>query len=175
MTKHTFLISLFYCIISLNVFGQNATEFPTGYVLHAKIHNGMLTRFNSEPDQYTGGFQLVPQWTVVPGHWRIGLIAGAMYSAKKIEAQLGATMSIKLKNFGANVFGTAGNTNVSLDYIAGTGKQQLIGGGIHLDLFNKLLLGITAHRDVTLNSWWFQTSFGVRINKIKKIKEPFNE
>lgn len=167
---------LFSCFIfSANLCAQSPTEFPKGFVMHAKLHNGMLTRFSSLPDQYTGGFQFVPQITVVPGYWRVGLIAGGLYTHKQLEAQFGATMSLKLKEVEASVFGSAGNVHLSFDYILGTGKQQLLGGGINIDALNKLVLGITTHRDVSLNSWWFQTTLGVRLSKLKKIKEPFNQ
>lgn len=175
MKKCLILLLVFFCVFYVECTAQSMTEFPKGYVLHAKIHNGMLTQFNSSPDVYTGGFQLIPQWTVLPGHLRLGAIAGGMYTAKQLEAQLGATVSIKLKEVPAAVFGSAGNVHLTFDYIAGTGKQQLLGGGIHVDVLNKLVLGITTHRDVALNNWWLQTSLGIRLSKIKKTKEPFNQ
>lgn len=174
------MMKTIFSIVSLLTFtffstkAQSSTEFPKGVVLYAKLHQGMVTQFNRLPDQYAGGFQFVPQITILPGRWRLGVIAGGLFMQKQLEAQLGATMSFKLKDVEASVFGSAGNVHLSFDYIVGTGKQQLVGGGINIDALNKLLLAVTAHRDVTLNSWWFQTSFGFRLNRNKKIKEPFN-
>jgi len=99
---------------------------------------------------------------------------GGFYAAKKIDAQFGPTLSYKLKTFNANPFGSAANLHVSVDHIWGTDKQKLIGGGLHIDLLNKLVLGITAHKDYENKTWWLQTGIGIRISKIKKTPEPFN-
>lgn len=168
------LLSMIYCLISIKGITQD-TEFPKGFVFHAKLHNGMITNFKNAADLYVGGFQLIPQVTVVPGKLRAGVMAGAFYGAKQLEAQFGPTISVKLKTFDAGPFGSAANVHLTGDHIWGTGKQKLAGGGIHIDLLNKLVLGITAHRDYEFETWWFQTALGIRLSKIKKTKEPFNE
>jgi len=166
---------IFYCFICIRGIAQDATEFPKGFVMHAKLHNGMITNFHRGADLYVGGFQLVPQVTVLPGKLRMGIIAGGFYAGKTLEGQFGPTLSVKLKTFNAGPFGSAANVHLSADHIWGTNKQKLAGGGIHVDLLNKLVLGLTAHRDYEWNTWWLQTALGLRISKIKKTKEPFNE
>ncbi len=169
---------LFYFLLTLTCMqgiAQTDTEFPPGFVMHAKIHNGMISNFHRAPDLYVGGFQMVPQVTLLPGKLRAGLIAGAFYGGKNFEGQFGPTISVKLKTFAAGPFGSAANLQLTGDHIWGTGKQKLAGGGMHVDLLNKLLLGFTAHRDYEFNTWWLQTALGLRISKIKKTKEPFNE
>ena len=170
--KITFAI--LFCVASLIGMAQD-TEFPPGFVMHAKIHNGMVTDFNSGADLYVGGFQFIPQVTVVPGKLRAGVIAGGFYAGKTFEGQFGPTISVKLKTFNAGPFGSAANLHLSGDHLWGTGKQKLAGGGIHIDLLNKLVLGFTAHRDYEFDNWWLQTALGLRLSKIKKTKEPFNE
>lgn len=135
----------------------------------------MNTNFHRGADLYVGGLQFIPQVGVIPGKLRAGAVAGAFYSGQKLEAQFGPTISVKLKTVSAGPFGSAANIHFTADHLWGTGKQKLAGGGIHLDLLNKIVLGLTAHRDYEFNSWWLQTALGLRLNKIKKTSEPFNE
>lgn len=163
-------------IFSSNIFSQSSdTEFPKGFIMHAKLHNGMITNFKSSPDLYVGGLQFIPQITLVEHTLRGGIIAGGFYGGKKLEAQFGPTLSVKLKTINAGVFGSAANVHATVDHIWGTGDQKLIGGGIHIDLLNKLILGFTTHREYQFNTWWLQTALGIKLSKTKKVKEPFNE
>lgn len=174
------LQSLFVLIIfNLPVrqtFAQSAdTEFPKGFIMHAKLHNGVITNFKKSPDLYVGGLQFTPQITLITHRLRGGIIVGSFYANKKLEGQFGPTVSIKLKTINAGVFGSAANVHASIDHIWGTGKQKLIGGGMHFDLLNKLTIGLTAHREYQFNTWWVQTALGIKISKTKKVREPFNE
>jgi hypothetical protein len=164
------------CIFFMQIcFAQNDTEFPKGFIMHAKLHNGMITNFKQSADLYVGGIQLVPQFTLVEHKLRAGLVAGAFYAGKVLEGQFGLNTSVKVKTIQALVFGGAANINLSAEHLWGTGKQKLIGGGINADVLNKLVLGFTAHRDYKFKTWWLQMSLGIRISKKKKLKEPFNE
>ena len=170
---HLFLFFI-YCCFGLNSYAQD-TEFPKGFIMHAKLYNGMITNFTKAADLYVGGAQLVPQFTLVEHKLRAGMVVGAFFAGKKVEAQLGPTISFKVKTIKASVFGSAANVNLSLDHLWGTGREKLLGGGVNLDLLNKLVLGFTVHREYNFNTWWFQTTLGLRISKKKKSKEPFNE
>ena len=170
---YTFSFLLFF---STKIIAQSAdTEFSKGFIVHAKLHNGMITNFKNAPDLYAGGIQVIPQITLIEHTLRGGIIVGGFYAGKKVEAQFGPTISIKLKTINAGIFGSAANVHATLDHIWGTGKQKLIGGGLHIDLLNKLILGLTAHREYQFNTWWLQTALGIKLSKTKKIKEPFNE
>lgn len=150
-------------------------EFPKEFIMHLKLHNGMVTNFRGRaPDIYAGGIQLVPQYTIVKNLLRGGAIIDGFYSSKKFQAAFGPTLSIKLKTLHAKPFGSAGNIHINIDHLWGTEKQRLLGGGINADIGNKLVLGLTVHRDYNLNTWWLQNTLGLRISKLKKIKEPFN-
>jgi hypothetical protein len=151
------------------------TEFPKGFIMHAKLHNGMVTNFKAGADLYVGGIQLVPQFTVVKNKMRAGIVAGAFYNGKIIDGQFGINTSVKLKTINALVFGGAANINLSAEHLWGTSKQKLIGGGINADVLNKVVLGFTAHRDYEFKTWWLQMSLGIRVSKKKKTKEKFNE
>ncbi|RYF91506.1 MAG: hypothetical protein EOO03_01175 [Chitinophagaceae bacterium] len=167
-------VIIFSMLVSTFVAAQD-TEFSGGYTLHAKLHNGVSTNFHRGADLYVGGLQLIPQIAVAPGKLRIGAVAGVFYSGQKLEGQLGPTISVKLKTINAGPFGSAANVHLTADHLWGTGKQKLAGGGFHVDLLNKIVLGLTAHRDYEFKSWWLQTALGLRLSKIKKTTEPFNE
>ncbi len=169
--------ALFFCICYFFIqhcFAQD-TEFPKGFIMHAKLHNGMVTNFKAGADLYVGGIQLVPQFTVVENKMRAGIVAGAFYVGKVLEGQFGVNTSVKIKTLNALVFGGAANINLSAEHLWGTGKQKLIGAGINADVLNKIVLGFTAHRDYEFKTWWLQMSLGIRISKKKKTKEKFNE
>lgn len=133
----------------------------------------MITNFNSEPDLYVGGIQLVPMFTVVEHKLRAGIVTDGFYTGKKLQSAAGPTIAWKIKTFNAGGFGSAANINLSFDHLWGTEDQRLVGGGINVDVLKRLLLGITTHRDYNLNNWWFESSIGIRISSKKKIKEPF--
>ena len=135
----------------------------------------MVTNFHRGADMYVGGLQLVPQVTVVPNLLRAGLVAGAFYGNKDLEGQAGPVVSLKLKTFNAGPFGSAANLHLTAEHLWGTGKQKLVGGGLHVDLLNLITLGLTAHKDYEFNNWWLQTALGFRISKKKKTVEPFNQ
>ena len=169
------MLAIFAGVLSNRCDAQNDPEFPRGFVMHAKLHNGLITNFHQGVDLYTGGLQVIPQFGVIPQKLRAGFIVGGFYANKRLDAQFGPTISVKLKTFNAGPFGSAANLHLTADHLWGTDKQKLAGGGIHVDLLNKLVLGLTAHRDYEHNTWWLQTALGIRISKVKKTKEPFNE
>ncbi len=163
--------TLLLCCLSMQLSAQTDTEFPREFIMHLKLHNGMVTNFTNAPDQYAGGLQLVPQYTLVTNRLRGGLILDGFYTGKKIQGAAGATLSFKLKTIRLAPFGSGGNIHLNLDHLWGTGHQRLLGAGINLDLGNLVVLGLTAHRDYRLAAWWFQSSIGVRISHAKKLTE----
>ncbi|MES2647746.1 MAG: hypothetical protein V4717_12765 [Bacteroidota bacterium] len=172
--KPLFIIVFVSIVFLGKLFAQQDPEFPKGFIMYAKLHNGLVTNFKDDvPDLYVGGIQLVPMVTLVEHKLRGGLIVDGFYTGKKIQAAAGPTIAWKIKTINAGVFGSAANINLSFDHLWGTEDQRLVGGGINADLLNFLLLGITAHRDYQLNTWWLQSSIGLRISKKKKVVEPF--
>ncbi|MBL0359421.1 MAG: hypothetical protein IPP72_22305 [Chitinophagaceae bacterium] len=162
---------LFFCSVSYHLSAQTDTEFPKEFIMHVKLHNGMVTNFSSTPDQYIGGIQLITQYTLVKNKIRGGIIADGYYTGKKIQGAIGPTISFKLKTFKAAPFGSAGNLHINIDHLWGSNNVRLLGGGINADIGNKIVLGLSIHRDYNLNTWWFQNTLGLRISKIKKSSE----
>lgn len=161
----------FCCLFCSKLLAQTDTEFPKEFIMHIKLHNGMVSNFTNVPDQYVGGIQLVPQYTIVTHKLRAGIIGDLYYTGKKIQAAIGPTISFKLTNFNAKPFGSAANFHLNLDHLWGTNKERLLGVGINADLLNKIVIGLSAHRDYHLNTWWFQNTIAIRISKIKKLSE----
>lgn len=168
-------ILVLFAIFSFQLKAQSDPEFPKEFILHVKLHNGMATNFTQSPDIYVGGIQVIPQYTIVEKLLRGGIIGDVYYVSKKIQAAFGPTLSIKLKTFKAAPFGSLGNLHVNIDHLWGTNKERLVGGGFNADIGNKIVLGLSMHRDYNLNNWWLQNTLGYRISKIKKKAEPFNQ
>ncbi len=151
---------------------QQDPEFPKEFVLHLKWHNGMQTNFKAGPnDAYVGGFQLIPQYTVVPKLLRAGIVVGGFYSNKKCQGLIGPTLSVKLKTLKASPVGSVANIHANFDWLWGTEKQILIGAGLNADLGNRVVIGLSLYRDYSLNNWWIQNGISLRLSKLKKKKE----
>lgn len=122
-----------------------------------------------------GGLQLNPQITVVEHKLRICATAGFVYANKKIAGLFGPSVAFKLKSF--NLKNLAGLANLQLiaEHNWGTEKQQLLGGGIGLELLQKAMLLFTTHRDYKLNAWWIQAHVGIRLKKNKNKVPEFNQ
>jgi hypothetical protein len=165
------LAFIFLLFISFSAKAQDP-EFPKGeFIMHLKLHNGMVTNFNgTAPDVYVGGLQIVPQYSLVQNKVRGGLVAGAFFGNKKINGLFGPTLSWKIKTFNAGIFGSGGNIHLSAEHLWSTQKQRLFGGGINVDIANRLILSFMLHRDYNLNSWWLQNGIAYRISKVKQPK-----
>jgi len=166
-----YCLLLYSLVSSITSFSQ--TEFPKEFITHIRLHSGMITYSNSEPELFVGGLQVIPQFTLVPNKLRGGLVAGAFYTDNNINGLFGPTISYKIAEFKGGHFGSLGNLHINLDHLWGTDEQQLAGGGINLDLLNKLIVNLSAHRDYKLANWWIQCGIAFRISKTKQPKETF--
>lgn len=169
--KKTLIICALFTLGFLNLNAQNNDdpEFTKGFILLAKLNNGLSTGFKSyTPDMYVGGFSLNPQITVVENVLRLGANAGFIYNNKKMSGLFGPMAALKLKTFGTKYMGSYANLHLIAEANWGTNKQKLAGGGFGVEIFKKLHLGITTQRDYSLNNWWFQTFIGLKLNKTKK-------
>jgi len=161
-----------FLIISLIPFSYGVSaqepEFAKEFIMHLKLHGGMVTNFHgAASDQYIGGIQLVPQTTLVTNKLRGGIIVDGFYTGKKFQAAFGPTVSLMLRSFHAGPLGTVANLHLNFDYLIGTDKERLIGGGINIEAGKWIIIGLTAHRDYNLNTWWFQNSVAIRLTKVK--------
>ncbi|MFT4094937.1 MAG: hypothetical protein QM640_14995 [Niabella sp.] len=166
--NHT--LSLFFFIICCAGANAQSTdpEFRNGWLLNAKLTNGVITDFKgSSADLYAGGVSVNPQFTVAENVLRIGVNAGAVYGNKKVSGMVGPMAAIKLKTFTAAEFGSVANMHLILEGNWGTNRQQIAGGGFGFEILKLAHIGITAQRDYHLNSWWLQSFIAIRLNRIK--------
>ncbi len=164
------MLAIFICLtLAASAQNNDDPEFTKGFVLLAKLNNGLSTGFKSNtPDMYLGGLSLNPQITVVENILRLGANAGFVYNNKKISGLFGPMAALKLKTFGTKYMGSYANLHLIAEANWGINKQKMAGGGFGVEVFKKLHLGITAQRDYSLNNWWFQTFTGIKLNKKKK-------
>ncbi|MEJ7912772.1 MAG: hypothetical protein WKF70_06435 [Chitinophagaceae bacterium] len=173
MPRIYFKSVLLACLYLANTKATAQTEFPKEFIAHVRLHSGLATAPAAGPDLFVGGLQLVAQVTILPYQIRGGLAGGGFYTNNRIDGSLGPTVSLKIKEFKGGHFGSLGNLHLNLDHFWGTGSQRLAGGGLNLDLLNKLVVSITAHRDYRLTQWWVQSGIAFRISKVKQPKETF--
>jgi len=167
------IYALLSCSFFFSIISFSQTEFPSEFIAHIRLHSGMITYNNNAPELFIGGLQVIPQFTLVPNKLRGGLVAGGFYAYNEINGLFGPTISYKITEFKGGHFGSLGNLHINLDHLWGTDKQHLAGGGINLDLLNKLVVSLSAHRDYKLNNWWIQSGIAFRISKTKQPKETF--
>lgn len=174
------LTSIFF-VMSIAVIGLKANsqtadpEFRNGWLLNAKLTNGLVTDFKgTSPDLYTGGFVLNPQFTIIENVLRLGANAGVVYSSKKFSGLFGPMAAIKLKTFNAAEFGSVANMHLIIEANWGTNKQQMAGGGLGFEILKLAHIGITAQRDYRLNSWWLQSFIAIRLNKSKPVQDEYS-
>ena len=166
----TAIVVILLVLSSFRLLAQDP-EFPQGFVMHLNLQSGIVTSFNNAPELYTGGVQLVPQYTLITNLLRGGAIAEAFYTSKNLQGAIGPTLSIKLMTLYAGKFGSIGNINLSFDHLWGTGSERLVGGAVNLDLANKFVLSLSLQRDYNLSTWWIQSGLAFRISNTKKIPQ----
>ncbi|RZJ78737.1 MAG: hypothetical protein EOO20_27555, partial [Chryseobacterium sp.] len=79
-----YIFSIFFLVgIAFNARAQNDPEFPKEFIMHLRLHQGMITNFHANsPEVYVIGLQAIPQYTVVKNLLRAGIIADLYYTGK---------------------------------------------------------------------------------------------
>lgn len=148
------------------------TEFPKEFILHAKLGSGAITAPRSA-ELFVATLDLRPQYTLVKNRLRAGLASGAFYTNRRLHALYGPTVSVKLSEFKGGYFGSVGNVHLNFDHLWTSDHRRLLGGGINLDLLNKLVIGFSGLRDYRNNNWWWTSALAFRLSKVKKPVETF--
>ena len=149
------------------------TEFAKELIGHIKLSSGLITAPKPLPAIFQGSIQMIPQYTIIPFHLRGGVVAAVAYAARKVSGLFGPTISYKITELKGSYFGSIGNLHITAEHLWGTNQQRLVGGSVNLDLLNRIVIGLSAHRDYNLASWWLATSFALRISPTKKPIETF--
>lgn len=171
--RRSFLCGLLLFSFFCSLRGYAQTEFPKEFILHLRLGSGTQTKFHAGQDLFALSAEVVPQFTLVTGKLRGGGIAGLYYAGHIMSGLFGPTVSWKIAEFKGGYFGSIGNAHLSFNHLWGTDYQRFVGGGVNLDLLNKLMVGVAAHRDYRRALWWVQSSIAFRLSKVKKPKETF--
>ena len=174
MKKNIFLL-MFVFVANNKLCAQTDPEFKKGFILHLQLQQGVQTNFHRGADLYVASVMAMPQFTVIPSKLRVGAATGFYYLNKKFLPAAGPLLTYKLKTFQAGAMGSFANVNLRAEHLWLPDKKTIAGLGLQLDLLNKLQISLMAHRAYLQNEWWFQTGLGLRLSKIKKDAEPFNE
>jgi hypothetical protein len=172
------LLTALFCIgCFYSTLAQKDPEFPRGWVMYLEGNHGVATNFSSAPDLFVQGLRLAPQATVVPGHIRVGATVSGIFFNKKIDGCFGPNLVFKLASKQAKPMGSLLNIQLQLEHLWGTGDQRLLGGLLHIELGQFLVVGLTMHRDYGLNYWWFQTGLGYNLlrKKRKGLEDPMKQ
>ncbi|MBZ4188808.1 hypothetical protein [Niabella beijingensis] len=175
-SKTSALLLVLFFFSSAAAQTKQVTEFTRGGILLVKLNNGFTTGFRSvTPDLYTGGLALSPQITVVVNRLRLGANAGMVYNNKRISGLFGPAAALKLADLRTQkpMALAFGNIQLLAEANWGTHRQRMAGGGIGLELLQKIQIGITAQRDYHLNQWWFQSFIAYQFNKTRKVQPQF--
>ena len=175
MKNIIFLLLVILTIVNSDARAQTDPEFRKGYIFHLQLQQGIQTNFHKGSDSYVASLLAMPEFTVVPSKLRLGAATGFYFSNKKLLLAGGPLLTYKLKTFQAGQMASFANLNLRAEHLWLAEKNNLVGLGMQLDLLNKLRLSFMAHRAYLINQWWFETGIGLRLSKIKKDKEPFNE
>lgn len=169
MLRILLLCSLLGCMGSAQTQNNQDPEFTKGFILVGLLNNGLTTGFKAyTPDLYTGGVALNPQFTVVQHVLRVGVNSELAYHSKRVTGIFGPMVALKLKTLDTKYMGSYANIQLIAVANWGTNQQQLAGGGLAIEVFKKIHLGLVAQRDYHLNNWWFRSFIGVNLAKSKE-------
>lgn len=174
--RRTYFFALFFSMVCCTATAQDSNpplEFPREWAGYLRLQSGLISQTRPAAALFTGGVQGIVLYGFWPHRMRGGLVAGGYYAAGNVDGMLGPTVSVLVKDLGPKYFGSVGNIHVSGEYLFTTTKTRLLGGGVHLDLLNRLMLGLTAHRDWDQRQWWVQTAIAFRLTNPRLTKETF--
>ncbi len=147
---------------------QSPLEFKKGWTFPLELGQGFIKARNTS-ELYLVSLQLAPQYAIVPGRLRVGLVAGGIY-AGRLDALAGPRVSVKLTDGGKLLTASAYNVQAFADYQVGTNSQRLVGGGLALEAGQLLTLSVQLHRDLEYSTTWFRT--GLALNLLRR-KNPW--
>lgn len=149
--------ALFLLLLALSL-SASGQDFNEKMVLPIELSQGFI-KSRATPELFVGQLSLAPQWKLIDRTLRAGLIAGGFFTAGNIYGLAGPQLALKIARLGKVFTADAGNVHLSANYQFGTRQQQLVGGGIHADLAEILILSLKYQRDVHNQANWFQ--FGI--------------
>jgi hypothetical protein len=146
--------------------GASGQDFNEKRVLPIELSQGFI-KSRATPELFVGQVSLAPQWKLIDRKLRAGLVAGGFFTAGKVYGLAGPQMALKIAQLGKVFTTDVGNIHLTANYQLGTKRQQLVGGGIHADLAEILLLSLRYQRDVHNQANWFQVGLAYHLFRKK--------
>jgi hypothetical protein len=140
---------------------QSGLEFKKGWVFPFELGQGFIKAANTS-ELYLVSLQLAPQYTIVPGRLRLGVVAGAVY-AGRLDALAGPRVSVKLLEGSQLLSASLYNAQLFGDVQFGTNGQRLVGGGVALEGGQLVRLSLQLQRDLDGGTTWFRTGLAVNL------------
>ena len=160
------LLFLLLVVLRYRATGQDFTEKK---VIPLEFSQGLISVPGSS-ELYVGQLTVSPQWRL-GGSLRAGITAGGSYASRRLNGLAGPRIALKVLQLPKIFTAETGNLHLSADYLFSTGGQQLLGGGIHADLAELLILSFNYRRDLHNPANWFQ--FGIAYH-LSREKIPIN-
>ncbi len=154
---------------------QTEPEFPKGWRFPLEFSQG----FAGAGENYAGSLSLGANYAVVPGHLRIGLLAGPGVLAGKLDGWGGVRLALRVKTFNT-AMGSWGNLQVQAEHLWLTRGIGLVGGGPVMEVGDLLLVGVKGYYAYSVDgdgsNGLFQLSIGLNMFKPKPSRtdnDPF--
>ena len=128
-----------------------AQDMPKGLALMVEAGQGFRHQASSD-DRYLATLQLVPQFTVVPGRLRAGLVLGGFYPGTGLGALAGGRLTVRVAQGPPLLLASSFQVHLLAEYLPvvrpGDGtRRQWVGGGIGIETSDLLSLAVKLHRD----------------------------
>lgn len=129
-----------------------AQEIPKGLSLPIELGQGFV-HCPAGPDLYLATLQLAPQWTLLPGRLRAGLVLGTFYPGRGVGGLAGGRLTVKVLDGPPVLLASSFHVHLLAEYLPavrtpGEGRwEQWVGGGVGLETSNLLGLALKLHRD----------------------------
>ncbi len=125
-------------------------EIPKGPSLLVELGQG-LNRPRGGPELYLATVQLVPQWTLVPGHLRAGVVLGAFHPGYRAGGLAGGRVTLKVLQGPPIMLANSFHVHLLGEYLPAVWSssekwQQWVGAGVGLEEANLLGLALKVHR-----------------------------
>ncbi|GAB3914745.1 hypothetical protein GCM10028803_60630 [Larkinella knui] len=161
MKKNALLLLLFAAVLRAS--GQ---DFNEKWVVPLEFSQG-FSKAPSSPELYIGQLSVSPQFKLVDKRLRAGITVGGFITSGQVYGVGGPRLALKIAKLGKIFTADAGNLHLSADYLSGTHKQQLLGGGFHADLAELLILSLNYRRDLHYRANWFQVGIAYHLYREK--------
>lgn len=155
-----------------------AQEMPKGFSLPIELGQGFVHR-PAGPNLYLATLQLAPQWTLLPGRLRGGLVLGAFYPGRGVGGLVGGRLTVNVLNGPPVLLASSFHVHLLAEYLPavrtpgeGGHWRQWAGGGVGLETSNLLGLALKLHRDFQTPATYGQLALTLNLRYRTTVPPP---